>query len=447
MTLTIIGAGYVGLVTAAVFSDLGNKVFCVDINKKRIEELKKGKLPFFEPSLAEYIQRNIIKKRLFFTTSYAQSVPKSQVVFICVGTPPKDSGEADLSYLFAAVEETAKNLSNYTLITIKSTIPVGFEDDLESRVKKYAVGKFEFAANPEFLREGSAIEDTLHPDRIVIGSLSRKAQKILLALHAPISGERIICDIRSAQLIKYASNALLATKVSFANAVANLCEKMRADVEKVLDGVGADRRIGHTFLYPGVGYGGSCLPKDVLAFIAIGKHFDYDLQLLRAVDNINEGQIELFVKKVQAALDAQEDKGRNLRGQPALTSSKRSLEGKKLAILGLAFKPNTDDMRDAPSIKIINHLLDLGAQITAYDPQAMANAKRLLPKIKYAKDAYSAIKDKDALLLVTEWPEFSQIDLVRAKRLLKQPIIIDGRNLFPKEQVKELGFTYIGIGR
>lgn len=434
MTLTIVGAGYVGLVTAAVFADLGNKVFCVDINKERIEGLKRGKVPFFELSLAEYIQRNIAAKRLFFTTSYAQSVPKSQVVFICVGTPPKDNGEADLTYLFAAVEETAKNLTGYTLITIKSTIPVGFENDLESRVKKSARSKFEFAACPEFLREGTAIQDTLHPDRIVIGSSSKKAQKILLELHAPISGERIICDVRSAQLIKYAANSLLATKVSFANALATLCEKMGADVEKVMAGVGADRRIGHSFLYPGVGYGGSCLPKDVLAFIAIGKHFDYDFQLLRAVDAINEGQIELFVNKVKKALKIKEDIG----GDPL---------GKSVAVLGLAFKPNTDDMRDAPSIKIINHLQDLGIRVTAYDPQAMDNAKKLLPKVKYAKDIYSAVKDQDALLLVTEWPQFSQIDLVRVKKLMRQPIIVDGRNFLPKEQILEFGFSYVGIGR
>jgi len=434
MTLTVVGAGYVGLVTAAVFAELGNKVFCIDINKERIEGLKRGKIPFFEPSLSEYIKRNLSQKRLFFTTSYKESVPKSQIVFICVGTPPKENGEADLSYLFAAVEETARNLTGYTLITIKSTIPIGFEDDLESTVKKYAKARFEFAACPEFLREGTAIEDTLHPDRIVIGSFSKKAQKILLSLHAPISGERIICDIRSAQLIKYAANSLLATKVSFANALAVLCEKMGADVEKVIAGVGADRRIGRSFLYPGVGYGGSCLPKDVLAFIAIGRHFGYDLSLLRAVDDINQRQIELFVEKVRKALGVKGDVG-------------NVAQDKKVAVLGLAFKPNTDDMRDAPSIKIINHLLNLGIEVTAYDPQAMDNAKKILPKVKFAKDVYSAIKNQDALLLVTEWPQFSQIDLARAKKLLKRPIIIDGRNLFPKDKVKELGFTYIGIGR
>lgn len=433
MTLTVVGAGYVGLVTAAVFADLGNKVFCVDIDKEKIRNLKKGKIPFFEPSLADYIQRNL-NKNLFFDISYSQTIPKSQVVFICVGTPPKESGEADLSFLFAAVEATAKNLKGYTLITIKSTIPVGFEDDLESLVKKHAKTRFEFAASPEFLREGTAIEDTLHPDRIVIGTDSAKAKKTLLELHAPISGERIICDVRSAQLIKYAANGLLATKVSFANAVAILCEKTGADIEKVLEGVGADKRLGRYFLHPGVGYGGSCLPKDVLAFVAIANHFGYDFELLRAVDAINNNQIENFINKVRLALDGQESQGKDL-------------TGKKLAVLGLAFKPNTDDMRDAPSVKIINHLLDLGAQIIAYDPQATGNAKKIFPNIKYASNVYQALEGANAMLIVTEWPQFAQIDLKKAKKLLKKPIIVDGRNIFDPQKMKDLGFTYVGIGR
>jgi len=365
MTITVVGAGYVGLVTAAVFSDLGNKVYCVDVDEKKIEDLKKGKVPFFEPSLSEYLERNIKEKRLFFTKSYSDSVSKSQTIFICVGTPSKENGEADLTYLFSAVEETAKNLSGYTLITIKSTIPIGYEDDLEATVKKHAKAKFEFAASPEFLREGTAIEDTLHPDRIVIGTHSKKAEKILLELHAPISGERITCDMRSAQLVKYGSNALLATKVSFANAISILCEKMGTDVTKVMEGIGADRRIGNAFLYPGVGYGGSCLPKDVLAFIAQASRFDYDFELLRAVDAINDLQVERFVNKIRRILNAAED---------------NNLYGFEIAILGLAFKPNTDDMRDAPSIKIINRLLNLKANVTAFDPQSMINAKRILHK-------------------------------------------------------------------
>ena len=433
MTLTVIGAGYVGLVSAAVFSDFGNKVFCIDINKGRIKDLEKGKIPFFEPQLDEFIKRNLKSKRLFFTTSYSESVPKSQVILVCVGTPPKNNGEADLSYLFGAVEEASKHFSGYTLIVIKSTVPVGFEDDLERTVKKYAKSKFEFAACPEFLREGTAIEDTLHPDRIVIGASSKKAQKILLELHAPISGERILCDVRSAQLIKYASNALLATKVSFANAIAAICEKTGANVEKVLAGVGADRRIGRPFLYPGVGYGGSCLPKDVLAFIAIARSFNYDFHLLRSVESINEGQISLFINKVRSVLDAQEEKGENL-------------SGKKLAVLGLAFKPDTDDMRDAPSVKIIRNLIELGAEITAYDPQAMENARKILPKITYAKNEYDAVRNMDAILIVTEWTQFAELDLQRIKKLVKKPIIVDGRNFLKSEKVKRAGFIHIKIG-
>ncbi|MDO8487421.1 MAG: UDP-glucose/GDP-mannose dehydrogenase family protein [Candidatus Curtissbacteria bacterium] len=434
MTLTIVGAGYVGLVTAAVFSELGNKVYCIDVDKKKVEGLKKGKVPFFEPSLEEFIKRNTQAKRLFFTASYAESVPKSQIVFICVGTPPKENGEANLTYLFSAVEETAKNLSGYTLITIKSTIPIGHEGDLEAIVKKNAKAKFEFAASPEFLREGTALEDTLHPDRIVIGTASTKAQKLLLELHAPISGERIICDIRSAQLIKYASNSLLATKVSFANALATLCEKMGADVKKVLLGVGADKRIGHSFLYPGVGYGGSCLPKDVLAFIALSSHFGYDFELIRAVDAINNNQIESFIVKIQNALKAGGKNG-------------KTTAGKELAVLGLAFKPNTDDMRDAPSIKIINHLTGLGYKVTAYDPQAMENAKKVLPDIKYAKDEYRAVDGKDAMIIITEWSQFANLDMDRVKKLLRHPIIIDGRNLLDPEKIQRLGFKYVSIGR
>lgn len=434
MTITVIGAGYVGLVTAAVFSELGNKVYCVDISEERVNSLKKGKVPFFEPQLPEYLKRNIEEKRLFFTTSYSESVPKSQIVFICVGTPPTNNGEADLSYLFSAVEESARNFKGYTLITIKSTVPIGYEDDLEAIVKKYAKNNFEFAASPEFLKEGTAIEDTMHPDRIVIGTNSQKAQKMLLELHAPISGERIICDMRSAQLIKYASNAFLATKISYVNALAILCENMGADVGKVLSGVGADKRIGNAFMKPGVGYGGSCLPKDVTAFIAQADSFNYDFQLLRSVDAVNNTQIERFINKIRKALDAQEGKRTNL-------------DGLTIAILGLAFKPNTDDIRDAPSIKIIKHLLDLKAKIVAYDPQTNENMKKVLPQVSYMEDAYKALQKADAMVLVTEWSEFSQMDFEKIKKIMKKPIIIDGRNMFDREKLKSLGFSYTGVGR
>ncbi len=435
MTITVIGAGYVGLVSAAIFSELGNKVFCVDVDREKIDSLRTGKAPFFEPRLEEFLQRNLEQKRLYFTTAYSEAVPKSQIVLICVGTPSKADGEADLSFLFAALKETAKNLKNYTVIAIKSTIPVGFEDDLEEVAKKHASAKFEFASCPEFLREGSAIEDSLHPDRIVIGASSEKAQKILLELHAPISGERIICDIRSAQIVKYASNALLATKISFANAIANICEKVGADVEKVLTGVGSDKRIGRAFLYPGVGYGGSCLPKDVLAFIAASRQFDYDFELLRAVHEINEGQIDKFVRKILTAFKV----------DPTKTAS---LSGKKLAILGLSFKPNTDDLREAPSIKIIKRLIELGAEITTYDPKAMDAARKILSKsVKFARDPYDAAKNSDAILLITDWDQFRQLDFEKLKRIVARPLLIDGRNIYDKQKLVKLGFEYIGVGR
>ncbi len=434
MKISIIGAGYVGLVTAAIFSDLGNEVSCVEISEKRLVLLNKGQIPFSEPSLPEFIARNKNKGRLVFTNSYKESIPASDVVFICVGTPPKDNGEADLTYLFNALEETAKNLAKDTIIVIKSTFPIGFENDLEQIVKKHTKINFEFAACPEFLKEGSALEDALNPDRIVIGAATKKAQRVLLELHAPLPGKRIVCDMRSAQLIKYASNSFLATKISFANALANICEKANADIEKVIEGVGADRRIGTSFFKPGIGYGGSCLPKDVLAFIAQASQFDYNFDLLKSVDAINNYQIESFIRKIRQALNAQEDK-------------KANLEGFNLAILGLAFKPNTDDMRDAPSVKIINRLQLLGAKITAFDPQSIENAKLVLKNVDYASDEYEAVKDKDALVVITEWDQFKEMDMEKIKKLLKNPIVIDGRNVYDREKMIRLGYNYTSIGR
>lgn len=434
MTISVIGAGYVGLVTAALFSNLGNKVYCVDISAEKIDSLKKGKVPFYEPGLEEYLLKNIDQKRLTFTTSYDASVPNSQAVFICVGTPPAKNGEADLTYLFSAVGETAKKLHGYTVIVIKSTFPIGFEDDLHTIARNNSRVEFEFAASPEFLKEGTAIEDAFHPDRIVIGTNSLRAQKILLELHASLPGERIICDMRSAQLIKYASNAFLATKISYANALAVICEKTGADIGKVLEGLGADRRIGHAFLKPGIGYGGSCLPKDVLAFVAQANTFDYNFDLLRSVDAINNNQIDRFVGKIREALDATENKVPNL-------------HGKKIAILGLSFKPNTDDIRDAPSIKIIQSLLNLSASLTLYDPKANQNVKKLFPDLEYANSVYTAANGKDAIVIVTDWPEFIQMDLKKIKKNLKTPTIIDGRNIFDMEKMKDLGFNYYSVGR
>ncbi len=432
MKITVIGAGYVGLATATLFSELGNHVSCLDVSEERIQTLKNGRLPFFEPGMAEYIKRNNKDGRLNFTTEYKQAIPNSEVIFICVGTPPLTNGEADLTYLFKAIEETAKNLKNYALIVIKSTYPIGFEKKLEETVKKHFKGQFEFATSPEFLKEGTVIEDTFHPDRIIIGAQSEKAKKLLLDLHSPLPGERIVCDLRSAQLIKYASNSFLATKISFANSLANICEKVGADVEKVIEGVGADKRIGKAFMKPGVGYGGSCLPKDVLAFIHQASTFNYNFEILRSVNNVNVNQVDLFVNKIKTACDKKENE---------------NLQGISLAILGLAFKPNTDDMRDAPSIKIIRALIDLKAAITAYDPEAIESAKKIIPDINYANAINDAVLNKNALVIVTDWPEFKELDLANVKKKMKTPIIIDGRNIYNVNKMHDLGFKYFSIGR
>lgn len=428
MTISIIGTGYVGLVTGAVFADLGHKVYCVDIDENKIKKLEKGEIPFFEPGLEELVKKNTNQGRLFFTTSYQQSVSNSKIVFICVGTPPKNNGEPNLSYLFQATESAAKRLKNYTLIVIKSTVPIGVEKDLEELIKKNSNEEFEFASCPEFLREGSAVSDTKTPDRIIIGTNSKKAADILLDLYEHFNGQRIICDLTSAQMTKYAANSLLATKISFANAIANLCEKTEADCEVVLRGVGLDKRIGRTFLYPGVGYGGSCFPKDISAFINIAEKAGYDFKLLKAVEEINNNQPQKFFDKVIDELG--------------------SLKNKTIAVLGLAFKPNTDDIREAPSIKIIELLLSKGAKIKTYDPEAMENVKKIFGgKIEYTDNPYQTVKDAEAFLLITEWNEFRELDLIKVKKLMKKAAIFDGRNIYDPKEIKDLGFIYHGIGR
>lgn len=431
MTISIVGAGYVGLVTGSVFADFGHKVFIIDVDKKRVENLKAGRVPFFEPGLEDLIKKGLEGKRLKFTTNYATAIPNSRVVFICVGTPPLEDGSVDLRQLFSAAESVAKNLKGKAIIAVKSTVPIGIEDDLEKLLKKQTKNNFEIVAVPEFLREGTAIEDTLHPDRIVIGAANSrgKAVNTILDLHKHFSGERIICDLRSAQLIKYAANSLLATKVSFANAVAQLAENAKADAESVLHGVGLDKRIGRTYLYAGVGYGGSCLPKDVLAFVDVAAKFGYDFSLLKEVDRINNEQIVNFVKKIRQSLGG-------------------SLEDKRIGILGLSFKPDTDDIREAPSLKIIELLLEQKAEVAVFDPVAMPNVKKVLgEKIKYANNSYEVAKDANCLAVVTDWNEFRDLDLARVKKLMPTPLIADGRNIYNAEKVKDLGFKYFGIGR
>ncbi|MFZ5845243.1 MAG: UDP-glucose dehydrogenase family protein [Patescibacteria group bacterium] len=431
MIIAFIGHGYVGLVTATIFADLGNTVWVVGRTPEKIENLKKGIIPFYEPGLAELVKRNLSAGRLLFTLDYKEAVRPSEIIFICVGTPPRDNGEADLSSVFAAAENIGRALTGYKVVVTKSTVPPGTNRkiaDIVSRVKPEG-SSFAIASVPEFLREGTAIDDTLHPDRVVIGTTSDRAQALLLELHKPIDGKTVLCNVETAELIKYASNSLLSTKISFANAIAFLSEKVGADVEKVLEGVGLDHRIGREFLYPGVGYGGSCFPKDVKALIAFAATHGYDFALLKAVDEINQAAWKNFVEKIS----------RHFNG---------SLRGKQIAILGLSFKPNTDDMREAPSIAIVSQLIKHGAKISAYDPVAMSNARLVLPRgVVYAKDAYEAARNADAVAIVTEWNEFRQLDLVRLAKNLRGRVIFDGRNIYDPERVKSLGFMYYGVGR
>lgn len=431
MTVAFIGHGYVGLVTASVFADLGNTVWVVGRTKEKIENLKKGITPFFEPGLAELVKRNVEAGRLKFTLDYKEAVSPSAIIFICVGTPPKATGEADLTSVFSAAESVAKSLVGYKVVVTKSTVPPGTNKKVGEILSKFKPTgtSFAIASVPEFLREGSAIEDTLHPDRVIIGTTSDRAQELLLEMHKPIGGKTVLCNVETAELIKYASNSLLSTKISFANAIAFLSEKVGADAERVLEAVGLDKRLGRSFLYAGVGYGGSCFPKDVKALIAIAGEYGYDFTLLKAVDEINRKTAQNFVEKI-------------------VHHFSDNLKGKRIAVLGLSFKPNTDDMREAPSIYIVSQLMKHGAQVIAYDPVAMPNAKHVLPAgVTYARDAYEAAKGADGVAVITEWNEFRQLDLVRLARGLKTLVLFDGRNIYEPAKVKELGFMYYGVGR
>ena len=430
MTLTFVGHGYVGLVTAAVFANLGNTVYVIGRTPEKIEALKKGKTPFYEPGLSELVSENLKAQRLIFTLDYNPAVKLSDVVFIAVGTPPQKTGDAELSGVFDVVGNIAKNLEGYTVVATKSTVPVGTNKKILQLIKENKPQKAEFdvASVPEFLKEGTAIQDTMHPDRVVIGTESERARKVLTDLHEPFSAPFVQTNLETAELIKYASNAFLATKISFANAIAKLSELSRANASSVLDGIGYDKRIGRQFLYPGPGYGGSCLPKDVRALHSMASDLSYDFGLLSEVEAINKQARRDLVIKTKKLLEDE-------------------LRGKKIAVWGLAFKPNTDDMRESPAIDIIELLKREGAKVSAYDPEALENAKRVVSGIVFEKTKEDCIKNAECLIIVTDWDEFKETSLEKIYKLMKKHNIVDGRNLYDPIKAKNLGFNYVGVGR
>jgi len=425
--IAVIGTGYVGLTIGVCLAYLGHKVVCLDKNKSKIQKLKRGVVPIFEPGLDEILKKH--QKNIKFTTNFKNAVYKSEVIFICVGTPSKKDGSIELAQFKEAVRNIAKHLDSYKVIVNKSTVPVGAGDWTEKEIKKYWKGDFSVVSNPEFLREGSALKDFLEPDRIVIGARDNKAKEIILDIYSSIKAPKIITDIKSAELIKYAANAFLATKISFINEIANICEKIGGDIKKVAEGVGSDKRIGSKFLRAGIGYGGDCFPKDIDGLIKMADHKKYNFRLLKAVTEVNKNQQRYFVRRIKKIL--------------------KKVNGKIVCIWGLAFKPNTDDIRKSPAIEIIQKLQKEDYKIQAYDPVATKNAqKELLKKnIKFCKSAVEAAKNADILALVTEWPEFSEIDMKKVKNLMHHPYFLDGRNQFEPGELKRLGFYYEGVGR
>jgi UDPglucose 6-dehydrogenase len=427
--VAVIGAGYVGLTTAACLADLGNHVMVVDIDREKIAQLRRHQVPFFEPGLSELVERNGKAGRLGFTTSYDEAVPGAEYAIIAVSTPEGDGGEADLSYVEAAASSIADSMDGPLVVVNKSTVPP-LTGDMVSRVlrKRNANHRAEVVSNPEFLREGSAIQDFMHPDRVVIGSHDPEAAAKVARLYAPLEARVLITpNIYTAEMVKYASNAFLAARISFINEIARICERVDADAKLVAEGMGLDKRIGPSFLDAGIGYGGSCFPKDVKALAALAERFDYHPELLHAVMAINRDQRMLAIDKLRECLD--------------------TLEGRIVGLLGLAFKPNTDDLRDAPSLDIARVLLAAGAEVRAYDPAAMERARVLLPEVEYSADAYALADGADGLVLVTEWNEFRHLDLGRLKMAMRRPVIVDGRNIYDPSMMRGLGFTYRSIGR
>ena len=436
MKVAIIGSGYVGLVTGACFSEVGMDVVCVDIDSKKISNLKKGFIPIYEPGLECMISDNMSKNRLSFSDNLKDSIAKSDVVFICVGTPPDEDGSADLKHVISVARECGRHMNNYKLIITKSTVPVGTSAKVNSAIQEELTKRklnidFDVASNPEFLKEGAAIDDFLKPDRIVVGVQSLKAKKTLRKLYKPftLNGHPIIfMDIVSAEMTKYAANSMLATKISFINDIANLCEIVGADINNVRKGIGSDSRIGEKFIYPGIGYGGSCFPKDVQALIKTAQQNSYDLRVLKAVEAVNKSQKLILFDKIKTHFNG-------------------NLKGKKIAIWGLSFKPRTDDMREAPSLDILNNLIAEGVEVKAYDPVALEEAKNHFgDNIMYSSDQYETLIEADCLAVLTEWPEFRVPNLKIIRRLLNTPVIFDGRNIYDKEEMHNLDFLYYCIG-
>jgi len=432
MKICVIGTGYVGLVAGTCLAEMGNDVICVDKDKKKLVQLEKGIVPIYEPGLEELIKVNVAEGRLTFTNNLDEAVKKSLVCFIAVGTPQGDDGSADLTAVFGVAESIAKSMNEYKVIVDKSTVPVGTAEKVTEIIKKNANFEFDVVSNPEFLKQGAAVDDFLKPDRVVIGSNSKKATEVMQELYSPFlrtGNPVIIMDVKSAEMTKYAANSFLAVKISYANQIANICEKVGADAEMVRIGMCSDSRIGSRFLFPGLGYGGSCFPKDVKAMIKTAKEHCCDYNLLQSADDVNKEQRQIFIRKILAKY------GENL-------------SGKTFAIWGLAFKPKTNDMREAPSVTIIEALLARGAKVVGFDPKAMDSAKEIFGnKIDYAKNAYEALKNADGLLVLTEWNEFRRPDFDKIKGLLKTPVVIDGRNLYDKKRLKARGIEYICVGK
>ncbi|HBE04472.1 MAG: UDP-glucose 6-dehydrogenase [Spirochaetes bacterium GWF1_41_5] len=442
MKISVIGTGYVGLVSGACFADTGNEVCCIDIDKKKIQMLEDGKIPIYEPGLEQIVKRNVAEKRLVFTTDLAAGIKHGRVIFLAVGTPPGPDGHADMQYVFKAAENIGEYINEYKVIADKSTVPIGTADRVRDIIASRTALEFDVVSNPEFLKEGAAIDDFMKPDRIVIGSSSRKAEEIMRELYAPYvrNNHPVICmDIRSAELTKYAANAMLAVRISFMNEIAGLCEKAGANIKKVRDGIGYDSRIGMSFLYAGAGYGGSCFPKDVKAVIKTADDYGLDFSILKAVENVNNTQKLLLVKKFENYWKKQINSGK---------SKIKSLSDLTAAVWGLSFKPNTDDMREAPAIEIIRRLQQLGIKkIAVFDPEAAAEAKKTFgTSIQYCKTDYDALKGADSLFLMTEWMEFRNPDFEKMAALMNHQVIFDGRNIYDKEKLLQNGWFYEGIG-